>query len=50
MELPDIDLEQLRKNKEKNFQERLDFIRQYAAWVNKVPNSVWSRQQKDLFE
>lgn len=36
---------ELHYNKEKNFQQRIEFIRQYAAWVKKVPNKVWSSQQ-----
>ena len=48
--IPDIDLEELRKFKEQNFKERLEFIKQYAEWVKKTPNKVWSSQQKELFE
>lgn len=32
----------------KNFEERLEFVRQYANWVKSVPNRVWSRQQAKL--
>lgn len=48
MKLPEIDLEELKRKKEKNFQERLEFIKWYAEWVKKTPNNVWSKQQKDL--
>ena len=36
---------ELRYDKEKNFQQLTEFIHQYAAWVKKVPNKVWSSQQ-----
>jgi len=48
MRVPDINLEELKKFKEKNFQERLDFIRKYAQWVKKSSNKTWSSQQKKL--
>jgi hypothetical protein len=39
---------ELKFDKEKNFEERLQFVRYYAAWVKKVPNEVWSKQQAEL--
>ncbi len=50
MNVPDIDLEKLEKFKEKNFQERLDFIRKYAEWVKKTSNKKWSSQQKKIVD
>ncbi|MDD5178158.1 MAG: hypothetical protein PHT54_02660 [Candidatus Nanoarchaeia archaeon] len=50
MKLPKIDLEELNKQKEKNFEERLKFIDRYAEWVKKTPNKVWSSQQKELID
>ena len=50
MKLPHIDLEELKRIKEQNFQERLDFIDLYAAWLKKTPNKVWSKQQKKLID
>jgi len=44
--LPEIDLEQLRKQKEQNFKERLEFIDMYVEWLKKTPNKKWSSQQK----
>lgn len=35
-------------NKERNFQSRLAFVRFWADYVRKTPNSVWSRQQADF--
>ena len=37
-------------DKEKNFQERLWFIRHYSNWVKSVSNKVWSRQQADFID
>ena len=48
MKVPDIDIEKLRKFKEKNFQERLDFLKKYAKWVKKNKNKKWSSQQKEI--
>jgi hypothetical protein len=48
MKTPHIDLEELKKLKEDNFKERMDFIRRYAEWLKKTPNKTWSKQQKDL--
>jgi hypothetical protein len=31
-------------------QERLAFIRQYAAWVKRTPDAEWSRQQAALID
>ena len=48
MKLPKIDLNELKKLKEDNFRERLEFIDRYANWVKKKTNKQWSSQQKDL--
>ena len=48
MKLPKIDLEELKKLKEDNFRQRLEFIEKYASWVKKKGNGKWSFQQKDL--
>jgi hypothetical protein len=37
-------------DREKNRQERLAFVREYALWVRRVPNEVWSREQADLID
>lgn len=31
-------------------EERLAFVRRYAAWVKRVPNEEWSRQQGVLID
>lgn len=41
---------ELRFDRERNRQERLSFVRMYAAWVRRVPNEVWSSQQADLID
>lgn len=35
-------------DREANVQERLAFVRSYAAWVKRTPNAEWSRQQAEL--
>lgn len=46
--LPKIDLEELKKLKEENFRERLEFIDRYAEWLKKTPNKKWSSDQKEI--
>ena len=43
-----IDLEEMKKWKKKNAEERLKFVRMHAEWMKKAPNSEWSRQQNVL--
>lgn len=43
-------MEELKKDKEKNFKERLEFIDRYVEWLKVTPNKVWSKQQKDLID
>ena len=45
-----IDLEELKKEKETNFMERLDFIDRYVEWIKSTPNKVWSKQHKDFID
>jgi hypothetical protein len=33
-----------------HLQERLMFVRTYAAWVKRTPNAEWSRQQAVLID
>ncbi len=37
-------------DKKAHLQERLAFVRQYAAWVKRTPDAVWSRQQATLID
>ena len=48
METPNINLEELKKLKEENFRERLEFIDLYVEWLKKAPNKKWSEQHKIL--
>lgn len=48
MKTPKIDLKELKKFKEENFKERLEFIDKYAEWLKKTPNKRWSSEQKDI--
>ena len=46
--LPNVDLEELKRMKEENFKERLEFIDLYVEWLKKTPNKEWSSQQKEI--
>ena len=48
MNLPEIDLEELERLKEKNFRERLEFQDRYIEWMKKKSNSEWSSAQKSV--
>lgn len=48
MKTPKIDLKKLKKFKEKNFKERLEFIDKYTEWLKKKPNKKWSSSQKQI--
>ena len=45
-----IDLEDLKKEKENNFNERLEYIDKYVEWLQFTPNKFWSKQHKDFFD
>ncbi|MDP6157051.1 MAG: hypothetical protein QGH39_00750 [Candidatus Thermoplasmatota archaeon] len=45
-----MNLEEIREDLERNRKERLKFIIWYAQWVRRTPNSVWSKQQKEMIE
>ena len=40
-----FDLTELRKEKKRNQEERLEFVKMYADWLMKRPNKVWSKEQ-----
>jgi hypothetical protein len=44
----EIDLDALERWKKKNQKERLQFIKEYAAWLKKTPNKEWSKPQAEL--
>lgn len=41
---------ELEKDKKRNLEQRLEFIDEYAEWVKKTPNQVWSEQQKKMID
>ena len=45
-----IDLEELKKEKQKNFEERMKFIDFWADYVKKHSDKEWSAQQKILID
>ena len=50
MKIPKIDLEELKKFKEQNFKERMEFIDKYADWIKKNSNKKWSSEQKNIID
>lgn len=48
MKLPKINIKELKKLKEDNFKERLEFIDKYADWMKKNTNKKWSSQQEKI--
>ncbi len=50
MNLPNIDLKELKKQKEENFKDRLKFIEMYAEWLKKSPNKKWSSEQENIID
>ncbi|MFO7991551.1 MAG: hypothetical protein R6U61_04550 [Thermoplasmata archaeon] len=45
-----IDLDELKEERKRNFEERLKFIDLYVEWLKKTSNEEWSSQQKELIE
>ncbi len=45
-----VDLEELKKFKEKNFKERLEFIDWWVEYMKKHTDKEWSEQQKLLID
>lgn len=45
-----IDLKELEKEKEKNFQERLEFVQFWAEYVRDNSDEKWSKAQKVLID
>jgi hypothetical protein len=50
LDIPDIDLEEMKKFKEENFRERLAFIDWHVQWMKKNSNKIWSKAQKELID
>ena len=45
-----IVLDELKKDKEDNFKERLLFIDRYVEWLKATPNKAWSKQHKEFID
>ena len=45
-----MELEEIRADRKRNQKQRLKFVSWYARWVKCTPNSVWSKQQKELID
>ena len=41
---------ELKKFKEQNFKERMEFIDKYAEWVKKNSNKKWGSEQKNIID
>lgn len=50
LKLTKKDLKELKEEMELNRKQRMDFVRQYAEWVKKTPNRVWSSQHKKFLD
>ena len=50
MNLPHIDIKELRKIQEENLRDRFAFIEQYVAWLKRTSNKEWSAQRKTLMD
>ena len=48
MKLPEINLKELERIKEKNFRERLEFQDRYVNWMEKTNNVKWSSAQRAI--
>ncbi|MFH0862721.1 MAG: hypothetical protein V1875_06815 [Candidatus Altiarchaeota archaeon] len=47
MKTPNINLEELRAQKDENFRDRLKFIDQYADWLKKTPEQKLEQTAKN---
>ena len=45
-----IDFRQLRREIVENRKQRMEFVKQYAEWLKRTPNSVWSKAQNKLLD
>jgi hypothetical protein len=41
-------LKELEEEKERNFKQKLEFVRLYVKWIKKTPNKEWSRQHSNF--
>lgn len=45
-----VDIDELKKDREANFRERLEFIDRYVEWLKATPNKVWSKQHREFID
>lgn len=45
-----MNLNEIEEDLLRNRKQRLEFITMYAKWVKRTPNSVWSKQQKQMLD
>jgi hypothetical protein len=45
-----LNLNEIEEDRKRNRKQRLEFITMYAQWVKRTPNSVWSKQQKQMLD
>ena len=50
IKIPDINLKELEEQKNRNLQERMEFIKLYAEWIKKKSNKEWSSQQAKIID
>ena len=50
LNLTEKDRKELKRDKKRNFEQRLKFIDMYTEWLKKTPNKKWSRQQNKLID
>lgn len=43
-------LKDIREDRRRNRAQRLEFVTSYACWIKRTPNSVWSRQQREMLD
>lgn len=48
--LPKVNLKELKKRKEENFKQRLEFIDRYSEWLDKQSNKKISKEQKVMID
>lgn len=49
-DLPKVNLKELKKRKQENFKQRLEFIDLYSKWLDKTPDYKWSKEQKSIID
>ena len=41
-------IKELKRERERNFKQNIDFMRMYARWLIKTPNKEWSKQHAEF--